>query len=100
MIYAGVKPVLDVLSAILDPSSAFDRKRYGLNSLASCPQLEASICNNCTGTTSTALAGMVTPVSSLKSGEVRGNKLKNRDYKRAVIKYQINNKKEEAKNSN
>lgn len=62
-----MKPVGDVLSTKSDPFPDFDKKRYGLNSLASLPQLESSICTNCTGTTSTAPAGMVTPVLRLKS---------------------------------
>lgn len=67
---------MDGLSIKSDPSRAFDKKRYGLNSWASFPQLESSICTNRTGTTSTAPAGMVAPVLRLKSGKNEAQKKK------------------------
>jgi len=62
-----VTPVNDVSCTKSESFPAFDKNRYGLNLLASLPQLESSICSNCAGTTSTAPAGMTTPLLKIKS---------------------------------
>lgn len=67
-----MEPALDVsMSGEPYMFSVLDRKRYGLNLLASFPQLESSICTNCTGTTSIAPAGITTPDLSLKSSKYK-----------------------------
>lgn len=55
------------ISPVCPCCMASDKKRYGLNWLASLPQLEPSVCTSWTGTTIIAPAGTVIPPFRFKS---------------------------------